>query len=322
MDTIECTIAKVLSGEASTEDILALSDWLNEDPKHRLEFQLLQGYWDARVNLAEEPEQTSVEYMLNKIRTQDNKKSTPRWIWTFASSVAAIIILAVGFFFLSENDSPAPIQYYTYLGGDHKSKVTLEDGTKVVLNKHSKLTYSSQFGVDKRVVRLDGEAFFEVVHDKKRPFEVEMGESRIIVLGTTFDVKASSESNFIVATLLEGSIRFESPKQKVMISPDQQLKFNKKGSSITVEEVDVLYETYWKDNLIQYKSVRLKDLMKELELRYHTRISLPKDPQIGVQQVSGSFTEEQKIEEVLSIITRSLQLQWHKKEDGYSIELR
>lgn len=322
MDTIESNIARILSGEASSEDILALSDWLNEDPEHRLEFQLLQDYWEARVDLTGEPDPVSVEYMLDKIRKQDTLKRGKRWVWTFASSAAAIIIGVVSLFFLVDHSSVTPPQYYTYLGGESKSKITLEDGTKVILNKHSKLSYSSQFGEDRRVVRLDGEAFFEVTHDKNRPFEVELGESRIVVLGTTFDVKASSESDFIVATLLEGSIRFESPKQQVMISPDQQLKFNKKGSGITVEEVDAQYETSWKDNLIQYKSVRLKDLVKELEFRYQARIKLPKQTRIAMQQVSGSFTEEQKIEEILDIIVRSLHLQWHKEEGGYVIESR
>ncbi|WP_455592039.1 FecR family protein [Bacteroides sp.] len=322
MDTIESNIARILSGEASSEDILALNDWLNEDSRHRLELQLLQGYWDARVDLTGEPDSVSVEYMLDKIRKQDTLKRNKRWVWTFASSAAAILILVVGFFFLSERAMPEVPQYYTYLGGESKSKITLEDGTKVVLNKHSKLSYSSQFGVDRRVVRLDGEAFFEVTHDKSHPFEVEMGGAKIIVLGTTFDVKASLESDVIVATLVQGSIRFESPKQKVMISPNQQLKFNKKGSGITIEEVDAQYETSWKDNLIQYKSIRLNDLVKELELRYQTRIKLPKETRIATRQVSGSFTEEQKIEEVLDIITRSLRLQWHRQEGGYIIESR
>lgn len=322
MNTIERNIARVLSGEASSEDILALSDWLNEDPKHRVEFQLLQNCWDVRIDLTQEPNSVSVEYILNKIRRQETRKQNKFRVWTFASSAAAILIFVVSFFFLSDHSSPENLQYYTYLGGENKSKITLEDGTKVVLNKHSKLTCSNQFGVEKRVVRLDGEAFFEVTHDRNRPFEVEMGESRIIVLGTTFDVKTSTESNFIVATLLEGSIRFESPKQKVMISPDQQLKFDKRGSEITIEEVDALYETSWKDNLIQYKSVRLKDLLKALELRYQTHITLPKDAQIAMQQVSGSFTEEQNIEEILDIITRSLRLQWHRQEGGYSVEAR
>lgn len=322
MNTIECNIARILSGEASSEDILALSDWLNEDPKHRMEFQLLQSCWDARIDMNQESDSVSVEYILNKIRIQEARKKNKLWMWTFTSSAAAILIFVVSFFFLSDYSSPESLQYYTYLGGESKSKITLEDGTKVVLNKHSRLTCSSQFGIEKRVVRLDGEAFFEVTHDENRPFEVEMGESRIIVLGTTFDVKASVESNFIVATLLEGSIRFESPKQKVMISPDQQLKFDKRGSEITIEEVDALYETSWKDNLIQYKSVRLKDLLKTLELRYQTHINLPKDAQIAMQQVSGSFTEEQNIEEILDIITRSLRLQWHRQEGGYSVEAR
>lgn len=113
MDTIESNIARIFSGEASSEDILALSDWLNEGPEHRLEFQLLQDYWEARVDLTGEPEQVSVEYMLDKIRKQDTLKRSKRWVWTFASSAAAIIIGVVSLFFLVDHSSvtPPPILY-------------------------------------------------------------------------------------------------------------------------------------------------------------------------------------------------------------------
>lgn len=320
MDTIECHIAKVFSGEASSEDVLALSDWLNEDAAHRLQFEWLESYWNARVDAVPGSEPVSFERVLDKIKAQNNRKKTMRRLCLFASSTAALLVLVFSAFFLWNDSSRQNCRYYTYLAGESKSAITLKDGTKVILNKHSKLTYSSRYGGGKRAVRLDGEAFFKVTPDRECPFEVEMEDSKIIVLGTTFDVKAFAEHEFITATLVEGSIRFESPRQKVVISPRQQLTYNKKRAEVTVETVDTAYETSWKDNLMQYKSVTLSGLAKELEATHQVRIILPKDRRITMQEVSGAFTERQTIEEILDIITRSLRLQWHKQKGDYYIE--
>lgn len=320
MDKIEYHIARLFSGEAAAEDVLAVSDWLNENAGHRLEFQLLENYWNAQVEAVPGPDSASFERVLDKVKAQAYRKRFMRRLYLFASSVAAVLLFVFAAFFIYNDSSHECCEYYTYLAGDSKSEITLDDGTRVILNKHSRLTCSSFYGTDKRAVRLDGEAFFKVMPDKERPFEVEMEESKIIVLGTTFDVRAFTGQDVITATLLEGSIRFESPRQQVVISPDQQLTYNKKGANITIEAVDANYETSWKDNLVQYKSVRLKELVKELEVAYHVRIVLPKDTKIAMQQVSGTFTERQKIEEVLDIITRSLHLQWHKQGRDYYIE--
>lgn len=320
MDKIEYHIARLFSGEASAENVLAVSDWLNENTGHRLEFQLLESYWNAQVDAVPGPDPASFERVLDKVKAQAHRRRFVRRLSLFASSVVAAVLFAFAVFFIYNGSSHEHCEYYTYLAGDSKSEITLNDGTRIILNKHSRLTCSSFYGTDKRTVRLDGEAFFKVMPDKERPFEVEMEESKIIVLGTTFDVKAFTGQDLITATLLEGSIRFESPRQQVVISPDQQLTYNKKGANITIETVDADYETSWKDNLVQYKSVKLKELVKELEAAYHVRIVLPKDTKIALQQVSGAFTERQKIEEILDIITRSLRLQWHKQGRDYYIE--
>lgn len=320
MEKIECHIARIFSGEASSEDVLAVSDWLNEDAGRRAEFRLLESYWNARVDSVFGPEAASFERVIDKINARDARKRSLRRLCWVASSVAACVLLVLSAFLVFKDSSAERCDYYTYLAGDSKCAITLDDGTRVVLNKHSRLTCSGRYGARKRTVQLNGEAFFRVMPDKEHPFEVEMGDSKISVLGTAFAVKAFAGQDLLTATLLEGSIRFESPRQKVVISPGQQLRYNKKGADLTVETVDVRYETSWKDDLVQYRSVRLAELVKELEAAYGIRIRLPQDPRIASQEVSGAFTRQQEIGEVLDIITRSLRLQWRRQGSDYYIE--
>ena len=102
-------------------------------------------------------------------------------------------------------------QFYTYITDKNKSHFTLDDGTKIILNRNSRFTYSDAYGTDQRKVNLEGEAYFEVAKNPERPFIVDMGNASIRVLGTTFSVKADKGKDQITAVLLEGSNPFRKP---------------------------------------------------------------------------------------------------------------
>lgn len=319
---IDNHIARILSGEASAEDYYMLTQWLNEDERHKEEFQLLQTYWKAKVSIIEVPQvNESVNLVLNKIAYQENRKSKKQLLYRFIGIAAMFCIVAVSLFISFTKQSPKiDKEYYTYVTSDSKSDIVLSDGTKVILNKHSKLTYSNQYGTRMRMVQLDGEAYFDVMPDKEHPFEVKMGESKITVLGTVFNMKAFSQNECIIATLIEGSIQFENTNQKIKINPNQQLKYNKKSSNVTIDTVDVDNTIAWKDNLYKYKSVELQELMWQLEQQYNVRIKLPENKSLKKMRVSGSFYSTQPINEVLDIIKKSTRLHWFIKNGIYYIE--
>lgn len=319
---IENHIARILSGEASAEDYFMLTQWLNEDERHKEEFQLLQTYWNAKVSVTEVPQvNESINIVLNKIANEENKKNRKKILYRFIGIAAIICILFIlPSIWITEEESKIAQEYYTYITSDSKSNIVLSDGTKVVLNKNSKLTYSNQYGMQTRMVQLDGEAYFDVMHDKKHPFEVKMGDSKITVLGTIFNVKAFMQNECITATLIEGSILFENANQKVKITPNQQLKYNKNSSNVTIDTVNVDYTTAWKDDIYKYKSIELQELIQHLEQLYDVRIILAEEKSLKKEHVSGSFYCSLPINEVLDIITRSTRLHWFIKDDIYYIE--
>ena len=212
-------IARVLSGESSSDDILSLSEWLNENEKNRDEFRRLKNYWDADVAF---------------------KQTFRRQLWRNAIPLIAaaclLFIFSTGFFLYNTNDRTS--EYYTLLTDEHKSNFTMEDGTVITLNKNSRLSYSDRYGKDSRNVKLEGEAYFEVAKDSGKPFQIEMNGASITVLGTHFNVKADAESDDITATLVEGSIRFEGAKQNIVMTPNQQLTFSRSTNKVDVKHVD------------------------------------------------------------------------------------
>lgn len=316
-------ISHILSGQSTSDDILLLSEWLNESEKNREEFRRLKNYWDAEVSFNHSvPPSLSADKLLQTIDKQ-NKRTKRMQFWkTVAPLVAAVTLLCIfsTAFFLHQTNSHVS-EYYTLLTDDHKSDFTLDDGTVITLNKNSRLTYSDAFGKCNRSVKLEGEAYFEVAKDASKPFAVEMNGASIVVLGTHFNVKADTSSDDITATLVEGSIRFEGAEQKIVMTPNQQLTFSRSSKKVDIKQVDTDLFTTWKDGLMKYKSIPFAELVNELQIKYNAEIRIRSqklmDPSITV---SGTFVQEQSIEQVLNVISRSLPIRWSNHDGIYYIQ--
>lgn len=324
---IDYIIVRVLAGEASPEDILCISEWLKESKENHKEFILLQRYWSAEVS---SDQYINPSISLEKIQDKISRNSSRRkqhLISVFLSVAASVaIVLAISSFFILTRTQKEDKAYYTYLTNNNKSEFILCDGTKVILNKNSRLTYPDTYGKNSRFVKLEGEALFEVSKNPQIPFEVSLEKDAkkkglIKVLGTVFNAKIDSESEKIVTTLLEGCIVFESTDQKVKLYPNQQLIFDYNNSNIDVFEVDIEKETAWKDGLIKYRKIAFHELVKELEKKYDTRIIIENNKLLGpLITVSGGFSEEQSLEDIMEVISRSLPIKWKKKNDIYYIK--
>jgi len=314
---IEYIISRVISGNASTNDILKLSEWLNADKRNELEFQKLKCYMDAEVSFNHSISPSlAFEKMQQKIRKQKQRR-----LWQIVLPVAAAVILLLLIPTIYQSNNKEKEQLYTYLSNNNKSEFQLKDDTKVVLNKNSKLTYSEAYGKEKRHVELVGEGYFEVTKNAQKPFEVQVGDASIKVLGTIFNVEAIEDDEYITATLIKGSIRFESPKQQVILSPNQQLRFEKSTQQIDVSSVDTDLEIAWKNDLLKYKSISFVSLLKDLEKRYNVKFTILNkkltDPAVTL---SGTFTQEQSLEQILQVINKSLPIKWSYKEGVYYIK--
>lgn len=316
-------IARVLSGESSSDDILSLSEWLNENEKNRDEFRRLKNYWDADVAFKHSVAPAfSADKLQQKIDVQ-RRQTDRRQLWRNAIPLIAaaclLFILSTAFFLYNTNDRTS--EYYTLMTGEHTSNFTMEDGTVITLNKNSRLSYSDKYGKSSRDVKLEGEAYFEVAKDSGKPFQVEMNGASITVLGTHFNIKADAESDDITATLVEGSIRFEGAKQNIVMTPNQQLTFSRSTNKVDVKHVDTDPFTSWKDGLLKYKSIPFIELIKELQSTYKVEIQIDSQELMKpTVTVSGTFSQEQSIEQILKVISRSLPIRWHNSNGVYYIQ--
>lgn len=183
-----------------------------------------------------------------------------------------------------------------------KAAFVLPDGSKVWLNKDSRLYYSGKFNRRHRDVRLEGEGFFKVSEDITKPFTVHASDIDVTVLGTEFTVSAYKEGT--VSTYLQkGSVRIDGPglKRGITLGPDQMVCYSGKDNSYTKSPVKASNHTLWISDKLVFDNSSLYDIFEILSHWYHIDIEcIDKD---FAKNTKLSFTVRQEpVQEILGAI--------------------
>ena len=150
--------------------------------------------------------------------------------------------------------------------------LTLSDGTRVWLNSETSIQYPVAFGAKERRVFVQGEAYFEVAKDAKKPFTVQFMSSSVTVLGTSFNNRAYPEEKRSQTTLAEGSVRIYSPGSSMLLKPGEQAEVSALSGEMVKQEVEVKNFTSWKDGRFVFEQQPLEDIMRTLERWYDIRV--------------------------------------------------
>ena len=150
--------------------------------------------------------------------------------------------------------------------------LTLSDGTRVWLNSETSIQYPVAFGAKERRVFVQGEAYFEVAKDAKKPFTVQFMSSSVTVVGTSFNIRAYPEEKRSQTTLAEGSVRIYSPGSSMLLKPGEQAEVSALSGEMVKQEVEVKNFTSWKDGRFVFEQQSLEDIMRTLERWYDIRV--------------------------------------------------
>jgi len=177
--------------------------------------------------------------------------------------------------------------------------VVLSDGTRVKLNAASKITFPTVFGTGHRTVDIEGEAYFEVAKNAKKPFIVNSGKQTVQVLGTHFNIKSYKDESQIKTTLLEGSILVKG-KTAVLLQPGEQAIAGQDVEQFKVLHVDVETAVAWKNDLFFFENEPLTNCMREVARWYN--VDVVYQDEIPNKRVWGSVNKFSDISKVLDIL--------------------
>lgn len=213
------------------------------------------------------------DIMLDRIHSEiDRRSRRRRWSMAVLKVAAAIIpLIALGLIW-AELDSrlggsvfSAPEMVSEAAQPGERKVLIFQDGTKVYLNAGAVITYPRTWRLDRRRVSLEGEAYFEVAHNRKRPFTVDVFNTKVKVYGTSFNVNAYPEDSTISVALIGGSVAFEADGREHLMKPSQLLTYNRSDGSVSLVEVSHPDNyTLWTANVINFRDNTLENVMEVL----------------------------------------------------------
>lgn len=308
------TLYRFFAGEASNTEKEAIKRWLEEDAANQQVLLSERAFYDA-VMLADEKKIATIRrpvYDFGRLARQSIK---------WAAVLLVAFISSYMFFDAQYGSFDAAANTITVPPGQ-RVNLSLSDGTKVYLNAGSTFTYPSLFAGDMREVELNGEAFFEVSANKKRPFIVRTHVCDVEVLGTKFNVDAYEQGDSFSAALMEGKIKVKNnlnPSNVVLLSPNNKVTLSQ--GQLDVSSISD-YDVYrWKEGLICFKNLNFVDLMKRIEKYYGIELVV-ENQSLSKHSFSGKFRISDGIENLLRVLQKDVSYQYTRSEDGNVIYIK
>lgn len=318
-------IAKYLAGECNAEERAYLESWL-EVPEHYTLFKELEETWKVDVKM-EKYREYDIEKGLNLLNKKLSKEvfteeisleePTKRFSilsrWSVAAGIGVLMTLAavVGKRYWDAGMSGKPVSYQTKKSGtNEKIQLELPDGSIVWLNELSAIHFPKQFDNDKREVLLTGEAFFEVIPDKTRPFFVRTEETTIRVLGTSFNVHAYHREPHTRITVETGKVAVSDSeagsemKGALQLSPKQELVVDNKNGDTYINIVSSREIGSWREERLVFRSNTYEEVGKVLEEKYGVEIIIRND-ELKKCKVMASFNKYADLSEILRLLSLS-----------------
>lgn len=281
----------------SDEGLTQLQEWIEESLENLAQFsetiQILEAS-KAYVNQTLNQHKTwnTIQAHINgPQKTQSLRVLRYRWL---AVAALFLAVCTTGLMWYKQIlNAIMPIEYaeVSNVNGRH-IKVQLPDSSVVYLSGGSKIKYVKDFKGEKRDVYLNGEAFFDVVHQTK-PFVVNSGEISTVVLGTSFNVKAYNEEKKVTVTVQSGKVGVMAKvngKNKLVkyLTPNEQIEINTLNGLYAFGHTDAALVSSWVNNGFNFYNTSLKDIAQSLEHHYGVQIDFT-DPELGYIKLTTKF---------------------------------
>lgn len=259
--------------------------------------------------------------LLDKIRP---RKRILRLRIVASMAASLIICVMIGIQLYYYNDNKKLNQFVSQditmnVESGERTNITLPDGTKVALNAGTSMSYSVDYGLRTREVRMAGEAFLDVAKDPEKPFKLTTEYVGIEVLGTKFNINAYTNSDLVEATLIEGSVKLTTKGMKtqtITMKPNEKAVYNKKSDELSVtQKATTHFETAWLEGKLVFRSAEFKEILRKLERRYGVEIVITNIEKYNTDLFTGTFKED-----YVNGVLKILQLHYnftYTDNDGY-----
>jgi ferric-dicitrate binding protein FerR (iron transport regulator) len=310
-DHMDDLIGKVLAGEATDAEVKAFEVWISSNTENREYYQQMKTIFEKAATVKEWlhfDADAAWNNLKGKLKKKESKTIPLKPTFWKPLRIAAGVLVVLGAGYVAfQWSKKVPVETIAVAAETAVVRDTLPDGSLAVLNKNSSLTYEYNTKDNKRKVKLQGEAFFEVQHQEEKPFVIETDEVIIEDIGTTFNVMAFPESPTIEVYVETGEVAFYTTE-----NPGLNLKAGETGvyhrqskSFARLLKTDTNLLAY-KTGVFNFHNTDLTTIVHDLNEVYETKLRLAND-EMGSCRLNVSFKNE-KMEAIAEIIAETLNL--------------
>lgn len=329
--------AKKLAGDANEEELLELETLIQQFPEALIMFRDAEQAW-SQVQFplqTDFSDQERIDRLKSKLHIDEEKGFGPshksRRILIYST---LLIILSVAAFWILNGSVKRPTTANfvaektntVYAEKGARTKISLPDGSKVILNADSRIFYDNNF-LKNRKLRLEGEGYFEVVKFSGKPFRIETEDMVVDVLGTTFNIRSYKDEKFTEAALIEGAIEIRikgrknevirlKPNEKIRVAGNERLNDSRNREELKrelalitinhiqpIESENLIREIAWTKNKLYFQSEPLEQIALTLERWYGKEIRIEDEKLAGINYTANF--ESESLLEVLSALQLS-----------------
>lgn len=310
INIVEELLPRYCDGNVSAEEKEKVEIWIRQSEEHYKIAQQIQLIYLASDTIAI-MDQVNTDNALDKVDGRI-RRSQLKTLFMWGQRVAAILFIPLLAAYLLEVLIPEKrdirmLEVRTNPG--MTTSLTLPDGTKVNLNSESSLVYPETFDGDLRSVRLEGEAFFEVVKNPEKRFVVTTPHNaRVEVLGTSFNMEAFKWDSIVSTTLISGKVAFISRSGQVNMKPGEKLVYNIQADRASIYQTNGEAEISWKNGMIIFRKTPFEEALRLLTKRFNVDFVVSNDKYVK-DFYTGSFTNH-RLEQILDIFNASSGIKW------------
>lgn len=310
-------------GNCSPEESFAVEQWLSAPGKTEEEMEAMNAIFDKiyKVNddLADEGYRRCAQRLnLDMPRPVE----MPRGVLIPVLAVAVLAAsLVIGIFLHGNPAIPVPVEFTeVYAQRGSSEKLSLPDGSEILLKAGSSLIYPTVFTGAERKVFLSGECYASIAKDTAHPFILSTGSMDVHVTGTEFNIKAFPEDTETEVALVEGGVLLEGrsgegkPLQSIRLTPGNVLKVDRLSGETHISEFNVNNYTQQEDkaDAFIFLDRRFKDIALELSRRLDVDIVIA-DAALKERRFYSSFVNGESLDEILSTFNADNSMTIHRE---------
>ncbi|MBV1882403.1 MAG: FecR family protein [Pseudomonadales bacterium] len=303
-------------------------EWLKSDPKHTAAFDKTRKIWDVSAQLAPTVTVPSAQHLQAQPKTYQqppqplaaaelpqrmaNTQQRTRWSTLARVACVALFIFSSGGYMGWQLDS-IPNSYHRYSAEQTVQHITLPDGSEVELNLNSQLSYAN-YRHHRSVSFGNGEAYFQVSHNKEQPFIIKAANGTITVTGTRFNVWTYQDN--VVVAVTEGSVNVNSGVAEQTLTRGMQARYGAGGTQqeLTISKTDTHQTLAWRQGQLILDNLTLAEALPQIN-RYLPAPLVLTSPAVAKLRIGGIYNTGD-IQGMVKMLPKILPVNLKLQNDG------